>query len=62
MNEYPGKGHKIYSECCRTRIKNFTKAIMHGDEKHQEWLKTAAHQFINGEEIMVLKFRRMNDV
>lgn len=34
-----------------SQVKAFTKAILHGDEKHQAWLLEAAEKFERGEAI-----------
>jgi hypothetical protein len=35
----------------QTAVRNFAKAILHGDQDHQEWLMEAAEAFVNGDRL-----------
>lgn len=37
--------------CCSTSVRQFAKAILHGDEIHQGWLREAAEAFAEGREL-----------
>lgn len=41
----------IHPKARAAHIRNFTKAILHGDDEHRAWLQEAAEAFIEGREL-----------
>lgn len=39
------------NEQWQTAVRNFAKAILHGDDTHKEWLTEAADAFVRGEKL-----------